>query len=298
MMRKIFTGICVLLATAVSGELSAFAANSGEVARVGGKGFADSTVILRTKLYSGSKYNENDLRYVALAQLIRGELAVQLLEREGLKPNDQELETEAKRAEVKLQSAEGRELLKTFKAGGRKVYLDTFVLPGYAEKKLRNDVYPKADDARTDARQKAEALLRNLLARPAAFAEKAGKSGFKVQRLSASVGSGVFLYDGEKRTQISPPRSLKAKNLETALAAVKNGVLLSAVVEGPDCYLIVRMAGKEQGNLLADAILVPKNNFDNWFFARVARTPVTIKEPLLKREFLKNVAWASKLNMK
>lgn len=297
-MKRFYVILCAVLLLMVSGGASAEADKSPEAARVGAKAIDDATVTRRTNLYANTKYNLKDLRYVTLAQLIRGELALQLLQGAGIKIGNAELEAQATRDEANLQSAEGQKLLKIIAGSDRQTYLDTFVLPAYAEKKLYNEVFLKAKDTRKKSQQRAEALLRDILAKPAAFAGIAGKSGAKVERLSASLKNGITLIEGKERRLISVPFSLRSKILETALSALKNNEVSSKLVEWPDSYLIVRMAGKEKDNFLADVIFFPVGGFNEWFFARAAKIPVKITDPQLKKEFLKNVEWAKKLNLK
>ena len=271
-------------------------------ASVGDRTVTEEAISLRLKLYSNLKYNLSDIRYVALAQLVRGELAQQLLREAGIRIGVKELEDESvKREKAFFQTEEGKKQISELMVSGRKAFLQNLVLPSYAEQRLQQDVFSKSPEVAAVNEKKmtaAKQFLKEATAAPASFSRLAEKANLKVEKLSVSLKNGIKRYEGKEKTLISIPNSLKSKNLETDLSALSTGKVVATVVEWPEAYLVVCLVGREGADYIADSVFFEKMGFEEWFWSKAAPIEVRITEPKLRADFLKNVEWAKKINLR
>lgn len=111
--------------------------------RVGDVSIHEEDINLRAKV-SAVYYPQSEKKYIALAQLIKGYLSLQVLKSLGYQVNHSKLEEEAKRIDKDTKAPGILNKIKDIYGRDRNNYLKTFVAVVYAERVLYNEIFLKS----------------------------------------------------------------------------------------------------------------------------------------------------------
>ena len=243
-------------------------------------------------------YPDSGERYVALSQLIRGYLSVEVMKTLGVPAGDAELEKEALRIEENSRDPERLKKIREIFGSDRQAYKDVYVRGIYAERVLFSEIFLKSRDVHQEQYGKAETFLEAARKTPASFRELAGKSGLTPHRLVLSPRKGILPEGNEPgRAPSGGEAKEQAGRMIRAVAKLKPGEVSPEVVEWIEVFQVVRLVRKEGENHVVESVGFRKRTYDDWFWETASRVPVKINDKSLKEEFLGKVSWGKKLRL-
>jgi hypothetical protein len=284
-MRKQYSIVIVLC-------LLLFAACSREVARVGNVPVYEKDLELRAKV-SAVYYPESGKRHVALAQLVNGYLSLIVLESLGHRVDSTVLEAEARRIDENTKAADVLKKVKDVYGRDKSAYLGTFVRIVYAERMLY-EVFSGSEDIHRDEHRTAEEFLHKAVASPGSFSALGKEKGIKIVTLRLSAEKGIRPYK-EKKQKTSPAGIEQARRVIAAVSNTRPGKVCPEIIEWQEGYQVVRLSGREKGDIVLDSASIPKKDFNTWFWSKASGIPVLISDAHLKDELLREVSWAKNL---
>ena len=270
---------------------------SDDLCRVGSTRISAKDLSLRAKV-SEIYYPGSAKDYVALSQLIKGNLALEILRSSGHPVDAPVLESEAKRIDENTKAPEMLAKIKSVYGADRKTYLRTFVAPVYAERMLYSDVFLKSPDIHAATRTQAEALLREVSQAPASFSKIAQQSGAPVALLRISRSKGIRPDQNQRMQHTAEPIGIEqAKYIIPLLAKLSPGNMLPQPIDSQETFQVMRFMKKAGPDFIVEAATNPKRTFDDWFWEQAPKVHTRIRDAALKEELLKEVSWARKLSL-
>ena len=241
-------------------------------------------------------------RQIALAQLVKGYLALAVLQSLDVPTGEAAIEAEARRIDANTRAPEVLKRIKDIYGGDRRGYLDTYVRVVYAERILFNEVFLKDSSIHTAQRKKAEEFLAAAGKRPSAFGTIAKERGLATVAMTLSRRGGIRRPDMTERGTPggSPEAGVEvgqAARMISALSGVKEGEVAPTAFEWQESCQVIRLVRKEGGAYRIASVSVPKRSFDDWFWETASKVPVRIEDKALKEAFLKEVSWAGRTAM-
>ncbi|MDH4162515.1 MAG: hypothetical protein OEW15_07470 [Nitrospirota bacterium] len=274
------------------------AACSDEVSRVGSSTIRARDLARRVSVteiyYPGSGKN-----YVALSQLIKGNLSIEMLRSLGRTVDDSVLEKEAQRIDQNTKAPEMLKRIKDVYRSDRKAYLRSFVALVYAERVLYSEVFLKSPDAQATERKQAESLLQQASPSPSSFMQTARKQGLSAEQFRVSLKYGVVPIEHTPLATPAPHEAdlEHADRLHHLLETTKPGAIYPKVIEWQENFQVVRLLRRTGKDLIIESAAVAKRSYDEWFWEKASKVPVRITNIALKSELLKEVSWASRLKL-
>ena len=246
-------------------------------------------------------------RYVALSQLIKGYLALEVLKSLGHRVDEAAFQGEDQRIDRETQAPELLQKIKGIYQGDQKAYLHSFVGVVYGERVLYHEIFLPSEEIHRASREKAEALLKATLPSPASLSRITRQQEVEVVNLRISAKRGIHPTEEAFRSKESPSeahRSTEAhERLEQAqrligyLSNLQPGQLYPEVIEWSEAYQILRLLHKEGAVYFVQSASVPKRDYEGWFWEQAVKIPVRIFDPALKEELRKEVGWAKQLHL-
>jgi len=280
--------------------LSAYSAEGAPVVKetgaVGGIRISEKEIRQRARV-SEIYYPQSGRRYVALAQLIKGYVSLEILKSLGHKVDETVLEQEAVRIDKNTKAPDVLRKIKHVYGSDRAGYMKTFVTVVYSERVLYNEVFLKSREIHKEQFRKANGILRDTISSPGSFNEIAKKEGVKASKLRVSRKEGVLPYDdGGKRGQPGGASAGVAERLISVVSKVKESEVYPQIIEWLEGYQVIRLVGKEDESYIIESVFIPKRDYDEWFWEKAGKIPIRIHDRELKEELLREVSWAGKLS--
>ena len=290
----------VFLLTAASAfSAGVSAASSAEVARVGVLPITEKDLAQRAKV-SEVYYPGSGKRYVALAQLVKGYLAFEILKNLGVPTDNAVLEREAARIDGSTKAPEVLAKIKAVYGEDRQGYMDTFVRVVYGERMLYNEVFLKSAAIHEETRRQAAEFLAEAKGAPSSFAEIAKRRGLTAGTLRVSLDNGI-VREGERKEErpagAAPAGVEQARRILESAGKVVPGEVVPDLIEWQEGYQALRVLRREGEANVVESVSVPKRAYDDWFWEKGSKIAVTIDDKVLKEEFLKEVSWARSLTI-
>jgi hypothetical protein len=280
--------------------------DKGKVADVGGIIITQKDLEQRGKV-SEIYYPGSNKAYISLAQLSRAYLSEKVLNSLGYKVDEQVLAAESKRIDENTKAPEVLKKIKDVYGLDKQGYMKTFIRVTYDERYLYNEVFLKSRDIHKDQYLKAQNIIRESQQSPDQFKAISKKYGQEAKTLKISEKEGIKPYEenNKKKPDEMGPGGPGHENVGMEQAArliemvskVKPGEMYPELVEWQEGFQILRFVNKEGDNYIVESVSIPKRDFDEWFWENAAKIPVKIYNPALKASLLKEVSWASKINM-
>ena len=242
-------------------------------------------------------------RHIALAQLVKGYLALGVLARLDVPTGEAAIEAEARRIDASTKAPEVLKRIKEVYGSDRRGYLNGFVRVVYAERFLYNEVFLKDPAIHAVQRGKAEAFLAAAGKNPSAFETTAKEMGLAPVEMTLSRKKGSRRAGREERGTPGGAPGANGVEVEQAarmisgLSGIKPGEVAPAVLEWREEFQVIRFVRKEGGDYRIASVSVPKRSFDDWFWETASNIPVRIGDKRLKEAFLKEVSWAKRTSM-
>ena len=292
-------------------------ADDGSLAQVGGRAITAEMVAQRRRhidmYYPGTSSPEG-----ALAQLVQGYLAVELLRREGIDLDRRTLLAERDRIDRQSRDRGRLERIKALYADDEEAYLRVGILPDFARSRLERHFHatPRFGEP---ARQAAAALLDEVASDATSFAARASARGAVVSRLLADPaigmrpivekaddpsgvidlspgGAQVAALRDEMSAAASDRDRAAAARLVTLLAGRGPGEVHPNTLESPGGYHAVRLLRRRSdGAIEIDLAVFSRPDFHAWFWAEARHIPVAIHDDARRATFLANIEWARSL---
>jgi hypothetical protein len=284
-------------------------AAAGEPARVGVLPITEKDLAQRAKV-SEVYYPGSGKRYVALAQLVKGYLAIEVLKNLGVPTDNAALEREAARIDGSTKAPEMLAKIKAVYGEDRRGYMDTFVRVVYGERGLYNEVFLKSAAIHEETRRQAAEFLAEAKGAPSSFAEIAKKRGLGAGTLRVSLDNGI-VREGERKREgdrkeerkeerpagAAPAGVEQARRILESAGKVGPGEVVPDLIEWQEGYQVLRVVRKDGEATVVESVSVPKRAYDDWFWEKASKVPVTIGDKALKEQFLKEVSWARNLSL-
>ena len=273
-----------------------------DVARVGKIRIAEKDLAQRAKV-SEIQFPGSGKRSIALAQLVKGYLALAVLQSLNVPTGNAAVEAEARRIDANTKAPEILKKIKDVYGSDRSGYLNTFVRVVYAERFLYNQVFLKDPAVHSAQRKKAEEFLAAARKDPAAFGTIAKELGLAPVTLTLSREKGIRREDAAERGTPGGSPDAGAVEVEQAartisvLSGLKSGEVAPVVLEWPEDYLVIRLLRREGAASRIASVTVPKRTFDDWFWESASKIPVRIEDKDLREEFLGEISWAKRIAM-
>lgn len=278
-------------------------ATAGEPARVGVLPITEKDLAQRAKV-SEVYYPGSGKRYVALAQLVKGYLAVEVLKSLGVPTDNAALEREAARIDGSTKAPEMLAKIKAVYGEDRRGYMDTFVRVVHGERGLYNEVFLKSASIHQETRRQAAEFLAEAKGAPSSFAEIAKKRGLGAGTLRVSLDNGIVRETERKEERkeerpagAAPAGVEQARRILESAGKAGPGEVVPDLIEWQEGYQALRVLRKEGDATLVESVSVPKRAYDDWFWEKASKIPVTIDDKALKEQFLKEVSWARNLSL-
>ena len=271
-----------------------------EVARVGEIPITDEDLSRQARV-SELYYPGSGQRYVALSQLIKGYLSLGVLKSLGQAVDEATVKGESRRIDEETQAPELLQKIKEVYQGDREAYLQSFVRTVYAERVLYHEVFLPSPEIHRASHEQAEGFLKEALGSPASFSRLAKQRGAEVARLRISAREGIRPEGkGESGRSEAPSQAHleEAKRLIGSLSRIRPGQLCPEVIEWPEGFQVLRLLHREGRGVLVQSASIPKRDYEQWFWGQASQIPVWIRDPALKGDLLKEVAWAKNLNLR
>ena len=299
--RRIFPLFLLVAASAFAAGVST--ASPAEVGRVGVLPILEKDLAQRAKV-SEVYYPGSGKRYVALAQLVKGYLAFEVLKTLGVPTDNAALEREAERIEKGTKAPEVLAKIKAVYGEDRRGYMDTFVRVVYGERMLYNEVFLKSAAIHEETRRQAAEFLAEAKGAPSSFAEIAKKRGLTAGTLRVSLDNGI-VREAERKEErkeerpagAAPAGVEQARRILESAGKVGPGEVVPDLIEWQEGYQALRVLRKEGEATVVESVSVPKRAYDDWFWEKASKIPVTIDDKALKEQFLKEVSWARNLSL-
>lgn len=269
-----------------------------EVAKVGDLPITEEDLSRQVQV-SELYFPRSGQKYVALSQLIKGYLALEVLKSQGHRVDNATLQGEAQRIDRETQAPELLGKIKAVYRGDEKAYLRSFVGQVYGERILYHEVFLPSPEIHRASREKAQALLKAGLSSPSSFPEIARKRGAKTVTLRVSLKEGIRPTGRRFRSQEIPSEAHReqARRLIEHLSRMQPGQLYPEVIEWMEGYQVLRLLRNEGKTYLAQSANIPKRDYEGWFWEQASHIPVRIFDAGLRQELLREVAWAKELHL-
>ncbi len=245
-------------------------------------------------------YPGSGKRYIALAQLVKGYISLEILKELGYMVDEAVLESEADRIDKNTKAPDILNKIKEIFGRDRKGYIKAFVQIVYAERVLYNEVFLNSESIHKEQYQKAEDVLKAALSYSKPLREVAKERGLKAERLRISSENGIKNEDfssGKRAMPAAPVGLMQARRLLDVVSGVKHGEVYPEVIGWQESYQVIRFIKNERDEFIIDSISIPKRNYDEWFWDKASGIPVKIYDKELKDELLSEVSWANYLKI-
>jgi hypothetical protein len=255
----------------------------------------DQDIEYRAKV-SEIYYPGSGKRYVGLAQLIKGYLALAILKDLGHPADAAKIEAEAQRINTNTKAPETLRKIKDVFGENRQAYLNVFVKPAYAERVLYFEIFLKDAEIQREPRNQAEKFRQEALAAPAAFGQIAVKHNVKAGRLKVSAKTGIGPVAEKSGLSAEPIGLDQAHVILKMVADLPADQLITPVIEWPEGFQVVKLISKDNDSAIIDSVVIPKKSFDEWFWEKAVKIPVRINDQKLQAELFREVSWAKNLH--
>jgi hypothetical protein len=259
---------------------------------------------------------------VALAQLIQGYLAAELMKQQGVVLDKATWLAEEERIDKQTRDPATLAKIKFVYGKNHDDYLFVGILPDFAQSrifKLYRSSPQFAESARKDAAQFLDEAEKN----PSAFAALAEKHGSKARRMLVDPKKGLvpateikneaaeggikdaspkseqeMRLRAEMEAQSGEREVEAAKSLLARLANLSEGQVYGNTLEAPESFETVRLIRRNgDGSAEVEMASFSKPDFGHWFWEEAGKIPVKINHKELKARFISEVSWAKQLNL-
>lgn len=295
---------------------------SGSVLEIGELKITKEQLALR-QAHANIYYPGSGTPEVALAQLIQGLLAAELMKKQGVALDKATWLAEEERIEKQTRDPATLAKIKFVYGQNHDDYLYVGILPDFAQSrifKLYRSSPQFAEVTRKDAAQFLDEAEKN----PAMFAALAEKHGSKARRMLADPKKGMvpvaeaakvseaggmkdaspkgeqeMRLRAEMEAQAGEREVEAAKGLLARLAALPEGSVYKNTLEAPESFETVRLIRRNtDGSAEVEMASFSKPDFGRWFWDEAGKIPVTIYNPELKARFVSEVSWSKQLQLK
>lgn len=292
---------------------------AGLAARVGAYEVTQEQLALR-QAHANVYYPGSGTPEVALAQLIQGYLAAELMKQQGVELDRATWLAEEERIDKQTRDPATLEKIKFVYAQDHESYLYVGILPDFAQSRIFK-LFRSSTSFSEEARVKASAFLDEAERQPASFAALAEKNGLAVRRLRVDPKTGLkpetAAPEREPAMRDASPKSEQemalraefearagARDVEAArsllerVAPLAEGQVYGNTLEAPESYEAVRLVRRyADGSAVVEMVSFVKPDFGRWFWAEAGKIPVTVFDPALRDQFAREVSWAKQLNL-
>lgn len=286
-------------------------------AKVGGYLVTTDQLALR-QAHANVYYPGSGTPEVALAQLVQGYLAAELMKTQGVTLDRETWLAEEKRIDQQTRDPATLAKVKYVYGDDHESYLYVGILPDFAQSRLYR-LYRSSPAMAEEARKTASEFLDKAEREPARFAALAKEYGIETRRLKADPRRGmqpVVAAKDEQRPQ-APAQSQQeaalraqmsaesgerdreaARTLVERLAGLEPGKVYPNTLEAPESFETVRLVSREpNGSVVVEMAGFVKPDFGAWFWKEAGRIPVKIYSSALREQLVKEVGWARQLNL-
>lgn len=290
---------------------------AGMVGRVGGYEITREQLALR-QAHANVYYPGSGTPEVALAQLVQGYLAAELMQQQGVTLDRATWLAEEERIDKQTRDPAMLEKIKFVYAQDHENYLYVGILPDFAQSRIFK-LFRSSSSFAEEARMQAAAFLDEAERDPKSFAKLAEKRGLAVRRLRADPKTGLGPERAERAHEAgirdAAPKSEQemalraefearagARDVEAAqslllrLEPLAEGQVYANTLEAPESFEAVRLVKRDAGGAVVEMVSFAKPDFGRWFWAEAAKIPVTVFDPQLREQFIREVSWAKQLN--
>lgn len=275
--------------------LSLLTGCSKDICTVGDLHISERDIDQRARV-SEIYYPGSGKEYVALAQLIKGYLSLEILKSFNYKTDDIVLEGEAKRIDGNTKAPSVLKKIKDVYGRDNAGYLRTFAQVVYGERVLYNEIFLKSEEINKEQLFRADTFLKEAMRSSKSFKEIAKRYEMSVKSLKIS-SKGIMPYGNEIKTVQSISGVEHAKRLSDAVSKIKQGEIYPETIEWLEGYQVIRFVKKDGEDFVIETVNIFKVNYDEWFWDRASKIPVKIYDKTLKDELLKEVTWARNLRL-
>lgn len=269
---------------------------SKQVCTVGSTQISEKDVALRAKV-SEIYYPGSGKKHVGLAQLIKANLAFEIIKSLGSNVDGALLDREAKRIDDNTKARDVLQKIKAVYGDNRSLYIESFVRPVYAERFLYNEIFLTSKEIHKERYLKAKKFLESTRRNSKSFKELAEKNSIETARLRISPEKGIAPYGAKEELKSPGENAEQTKKLTEALLTIRQGQIYPEIIEWQEGYQVIRFDKKEGRDFIIESAVIPKRNYDDWFWEKASTIPVKIYDENLKNELLKEVSWARHLKL-
>lgn len=315
--------IALVVAAGLAGAgvlgLRAFEASktAGLVARIGAYEVTQEQLALR-QAHANVYYPGSGTPEVALAQLVQGYLAAELMKQQGVALDRATWLAEEERIDKQTRDPATLEKIKFVYAQDHESYLYVGILPDFAQSRIFK-LFRSSSSFAEEARVQASAFLDEAERQPVQFAALAAKRGLAVRRLRVDAKTGMrpekaeaehepAMRDASPKSQQemalraefearAGERDLEAaRSLLARLEALTDGQVYGNTLEAPESFEAVRLVRRAgEGAAVVEMVSFVKPDFGRWFWAEAAKIPITVYDAALREQFVREVSWAKQL---
>jgi hypothetical protein len=303
---------------------AAFLVRSGVVARLGETyvaevgGFKITTEQLKLRQeHANVYYPESGTPEVALAQLIQGYLAAELMKQHGVALDRTTWLAEEERIERQTRDPATLAKIKYVYTNRHDDYLYVGILPDFAQSRLYK-LFRSSPSFAEESKQRANQFLDKVELQPERFAVEAEQAGIAVRRLWVDPAKGMQPAESESKETLpqvvatsAQESQLRAElearageqNVEAArqllarLEALAPGTVYRNTLETPDSFETVRLVYRKGDGAVVEMAAFAKPDFGRWFWSEASKIPVRIYDRTLQENLLQKVGWATQLKL-
>lgn len=252
---------------------------------------------------------------VALAQLIQGYLAAEILRAHGIMLDRAACLAEVARIERETRDAATWLKVKMVYGKDQESLLRVGILPDFAQSRLYR-FYRAAPEFTRVARERASTFIDAVEKTPARFADEAARRGAAVQRvvldarrgiLPVTQTAGVVANASDSASSFGAALATSwqsydadaAKALLDRLRDMALGRVYPNTLETPEAFVAVRLIQRIGSNQAeVELATFAKPEFGSWFWGEAKKIPISVRDPILKASFQKTISWSRELRFK
>jgi hypothetical protein len=266
------------------------------VGRVGAHDITEAMIAARRR-HIDQYYPGSGSRVAALAQLVQGYLAVEVLEARGVTLDRATWEAERDRIERDTRAPERLAQLRAVYGDDEASYLYVGVLPDFARARAHRH-FGASEDRVSTARARASAFVDATTADPDAFAEAARAAGIEPLQVVADRERGIdsIQTPASDRGRPSSDDRAQATVLIELLADLEPGQVHPRTLETPNSFQAARLLRRRaDGAIEVELVAFELPSFHDWFWQEAQAIPIAIFDRALRESLRSEVAWAGEL---
>lgn len=263
------------------------------VARVGDQTLVRSDLQQRQKV-SDIYYPDRSEDYVALAQLLKGYLHLEVLRKMEYPLDRSIMESEALRIDQNSKDKSRLDRIKQVYDDDRDAYLRTFVAIVYGERYLYNEVFSRSSNTHSAEFEKAASFLARSKKTPEDFRKFARSQNLQLRTVSLLTKSAKKPEEGAPSPWQDKPSEQVLRDLVSNL---KTGDVYPDVVDWATGFQVLKLAQRQNDRLIVNIVWIPKKPFSNWFWDQAGGIPIEIHDSTLRSAFVQNVSWAKHVHL-